>query len=306
MILLSKNMVSQISVVINTINEEVNIKRAINSVNWADEILVCDMHSEDKTVEIAKSLGAKVIYHDRLSFVEPARNFAISKTSNQWVLILDPDEEVSEGLKQELIKIVSKGSSVDYVRIPRKNIIFGKWIKASMWWPDLNIRLFKKGSVKWSDKIHMSPKTSGTGMDLVADEYLAILHYHYDSLSSYLERMIRYTHIQATELKSEGYIFDYADLIKKPLSEFLSRFFVNRGFEDGIHGLALSLLQAFSFLVLYLRVWEMEKFRAGIVDLATLKELGKKSGDEIDYWFKYCNLSKNLFKRLVQKVKNKL
>ncbi len=299
-------MVSQISVVINTRNEEDNISRAIKSVDWADEIIVCDMHSDDKTVEIAKSLGAKVVYHKKLPFVEPARNFAVSKASNQWILVLDPDEEVGEGLRQELVKIISSEVLVDYIRIPRKNIIFNKWMRASMWWPDLNIRFFRKGSVVWSDRIHIPPKTSGKGMDLSANENLAILHYHYNSLSQYHERMTRYTDIQSAELKSDGYIFDFKDLIKKPLSEFLSRFFANRGFEDGIHGLALSLLQAFSFLIVYLKVWEMEKFKEVPIDLKGLKELTKNSGKEINYWFKYANLPKNFFKRLAQKIRNKL
>jgi len=299
-------MVSQISVVINTLNEEKNIKRAISSVDWADEIIVCDMHSTDKTVQIAKKLGAKVFEYEFVDFVEPARNFAISKATGDWILILDPDEEIPNSLGDRLREIASKMSEINYVKIPRKNLIFGKWIKSSGWWPDLNIRFFKKGKVEWTNRIHRPPQVEGEGIELEAKEELATTHHHYQSVDQFLERMIRYTKVQANELVEEGYRFDWKDLIKKPLEEFLGRFFASRGYEDGWHGLALSLLQAFSFLIVYLRVWEIEKFRVGEVNLKELEDLSKESGNQIKYWFKYGNLSKNPFKRFFQKVKSKV
>ncbi len=295
-----------ISVVINTFNEERDIERAIRSVKWAQEVIVCDMHSTDKTVELTKKLGAKIFYHKKEDFVEPARNFAISKAEYDWVLILDPDEAIAENLKVKLTKISDKMNKIDYVKVPRKNIIFGKWMQASKWWPDLNIRFFRKGKVSWTNKIHQPPKALGQGLDLEAQEDYAIIHHHYESITQFLERMIRYTKIQAEELKKEGYLFDYKDLIKKPLSEFLSRFFANRGFEDGLHGLALSLLQSFSFLIVYLRLWEMEKFKQQSIDLKEFKEVNNQAGEELKYWFNYSSLSKNPFKSFLQKVKGKI
>ncbi|MEK7188473.1 MAG: glycosyltransferase family 2 protein, partial [Patescibacteria group bacterium] len=149
---------TKISVVINTLNEAKNLPRAIASIkNFADEIVVVDMRSDDKTVGVAKKLGAKVYLHERTSYVEPARNFAISKVMSQsdsqrsqWVLILDADEEVPDTLAQKLKESMEKNKG-DYFRIPRKNIIFGKWMQHSRWWPDFNIRFFKKGFVSWSE-----------------------------------------------------------------------------------------------------------------------------------------------------------
>lgn len=273
-----------ISVVINTLNEEKNIARAIKSVNWADEVVVCDMYSDDETVKIAKTMGAKIVFHKRLDYVEPARNFAISKASGDWILILDPDEEIPESLKERLIQIVDKMDQIDYVRIPRKNIIFDKWMKGAMWWPDLNIRFFRKGKVRWTDKIHRPPEVSGEGLDLPADEQFAILHHHYESISQFLERMIRYTKVQADEFIDEGYKFDWKDLIKKPLSEFLGRFFVNKGFQNGIHGLSLSILQAFSQFVLYLRIWEKEKFLDHNITKNEFIDQFRDAGNEVEYW----------------------
>ena len=296
----------KISVVINTRNEEKNIERAIVSAKWADEIVVCDMHSTDETVAIAKKLGAKVVFYENVNYVEPARNFAIGESLGDWVLILDADEEIPDSLAKRLTEMLEKPIVSTFVEIPRKNIIFNRWVKASMWWPDYNIRFFKKGSVEWEDKIHSRPKTVGQGVRLPEEERWAITHHHYDSLSQYLQRMDRYTTIQATELKESGAEFVWSDLISKPLGEFLSRFFANRGFEDGIHGLALSLLQAFSFLVVYLKLWEYRGFKEQNPSLKEFKDLSKSSGSEINYWFKYGNLSENPIKRVMQKARNRL
>lgn len=292
--------------VINTFNEEQTIERAIRSVEWADEILVCDMHSADNTAVLAKKLGAKVIFTKHRDFVEPARNFAISKASHEWVLVIDPDEEVPDSLANRLQEMIAKPIVSTFVEIPRKNIIFSKWMKASMWWPDYNIRFFKKGAVSWSDKIHRPPQTTGQGIKLPGDERWAITHHHYDSIGQFLERMNRYSSVQARELKLDGYQFNWIDLLNRPLSEFLSRFFANRGFEDGLHGLALSLLQALSFLVVYLKVWESQEFKEQELKLDQVREVADKAGEEVTYWFKYGNLSKNPLRRFLQRAKNKL
>lgn len=299
-------MQNKISVVINTYNEQNTIERAINSVKWADEILVCDMHSDDDTALIAKKLGAKVIFHKHLKFVEPARNFAISKAAYDWVLIIDPDEEIPDSLGNKLKEIANSNSVTTYVEIPRKNLIFNKWVKASMWWPDYNIRFFKKGNVVWSNQIHRPPKTVGQGLQLPAEERWAIIHYHYVTLNQFLNRLNRYTDVQSEELIKNGYKFSWPDLIRKPLSEFLSRYFANRGFDDGLHGLVLSLLQAFSFLIVYVKVWESDGFKAESINISDLKKEVDQSGKEITYWFKYGNLSKNPLKRFLQRAKNKV
>ncbi len=277
-------MVNQITVVINAFNEEKNIERAIESVKWADEVLVCDMHSADKTVEIAKKMGAKVIFHKQEGYVEPARNFAISKASHDWILILDADEEIPATLAERLKEFVAKPLSSDFVEMPRKNIIFNKWMKASMWWPDYQIRLFKRGSVVWQNQIHSKPQTKGVGLTLEADEKWAIIHYNYQTISQFLKRMDRYTKIQSEELRDAGYKFSWKDLLEKPVSEFLSRFFANEGYKDGLHGLSLSLLQAFSFLILYLKLWEMKNFTAEEVSVSQFEQEAKVMRESTKYW----------------------
>ena len=133
-----------ISVVVNTYNEEKNLFRCLKSVEkFADEIVVVDMHSEDNSVKIAKSFGAQVYLHERMDYVEPARNFAIGKAKGKWILSLDPDEKISNELAKNLRFIaVNKSDEVDYVLVPRKNIVFGKWMENTRWWPDYISRFF--------------------------------------------------------------------------------------------------------------------------------------------------------------------
>lgn len=296
----------RISVVINTYNEEKNIRRAIESVKWADEVVVCDMYSDDDTAVIAKKCGAVLMFTKKVSHVEPVRNLPISKAIGDWILVLDADEEISDTLAKKLKDIANNDGVVSYVEIARKNMIFGKWVKGSNWWPDAHIRFFRKGAVIWNDEIHSKPKTTGQGLTLPAVEELAIIHHHYVSVVQYMDRLNRYSSVQAKELVGGGYKFDWKDLIKAPVSEFLGRYFANKGYNDGVHGLGLALLQAFSFVVVYIKIWELEGFKEKQIDFKDLKVEIKDAGKEIDYWLKYGNLSKNPLKRFVQRVANKL
>jgi (heptosyl)LPS beta-1,4-glucosyltransferase len=274
----------EISVVINTLNEEKNLPRALASVkNFADEIVVVDMKSDDKTVEIAKKGGAKVYQYKRAGYVEPARNFAISKATGNWILILDADEELSKSLAKKLKSLIKKPTA-DYYRLPRKNIIFGKWIKHSRWWPDYNIRFFQKGSISWSEVIHAVPMTQGKGLDLPAKEDFSIIHYHYDSLEQYIQRMNRYTTEHAKLKIKEGYKFNWPDLIRKPVDEFLSRYFQGEGYKDGVHGLALAGLQAFSELTLHLKIWQKQEFRDQKLEISKLENEIDKAQKDLNYW----------------------
>ena len=298
----------KISAVINTLNEEKKIGRCLASLKgFANEIIVVDMMSTDSTVEIAKKYGAKVFKHKRISYVEPARNFAISKTKHDWVLILDPDEEIKEELKTFLKQEIKKPQA-DYYRIPRKNIIFGKWMKHSGWWPDFNIRFFKKGTVTWNEVIHSVPMTTGKGLDLPEHQDLAIKHRHYSSVEEYITRMNRYTTIQARNLNKSGIEFRWRDTLIKPSSEFLRRYFAEEGYKDGLHGLVLSLLQVLSELVVYVKLWQKQKFRKRKINADdTFDELKNVSKDFV--WWMYESKikdSSNVVSKLWLKIKRKL
>jgi (heptosyl)LPS beta-1,4-glucosyltransferase len=297
--------VVKVSVVINTLNEEKNLPRAIASIkSVADEIVVVDMESGDKTAQLAKSLGANVFSFKKTGYVEPARNFAISKAKNPWVLILDADEEVPAKLADKIGSIL-KSPKADYYRIPRKNIIFGRWMKHSRWWPDYNIRLFRKNHVSWNEVIHTVPMTQGVGGEIEAKEEYALIHRNYSSIEEYLERMNRYSSLHANLLSSEGYKFSWKDIITKPSNEFLSRYFFGEGFKDGIHGLALSLLQAFSELTVYLKVWQKEKFIESNPKLGEVINAIREQEKDLHYWVSdsLYKESGNLGDRIRRKLK---
>ena len=275
---------AKISVVINARNEEKNLPQAIASVkNLADEIIVVDMESEDSTAKVAESLGAKVFTHKKTGYVEPARNFALRQAQGPWLFVLDADEEVTDKLARKIRQIL-KNPKADYFRIPRKNIIFGHWMKHSRWWPDYNIRLFRKNFVSWNEVIHTVPMTQGTGSDIEAKEEYAIIHHNYDSIEAYLERMNRYSSQHAVLLIKEGYKFSWRDIIIKPSKEFLSRYFFGEGYKDGLHGLALSLLQAFSELTVYLKIWQKEKFVDQYPKFGEVVSVFSGQEKDLHYW----------------------
>jgi (heptosyl)LPS beta-1,4-glucosyltransferase len=298
-----------ISAVVNTRNEENNIEDCLNTLQFTDEIVVVDMESKDATVDIAKKFTDKIYDHKMVGFVEPARNFAISKAVGTWVLIVDADERIPKTLAKKLIEIALE-DKVDFVRIPRKNLIFGQWTQHSRWWPDYNIRFFKKGSVEWQNEIHSIPITTGTGINLDADETLAIEHHHYDTIDEYFERALRYSSQQAKELIGAGYKFDVKDLIGKPISEFISRFFAGEGYKDGLHGLVLAFLQMFSVMLIYLKVWQNEGHepkRAGYLT-PIWQKLFLEKFKELRYWYLtvFIQSEPKKAKRFLLKLKRKL
>jgi len=276
----------KISAVVNTRNESKNIYACLKTLGFCDEIVVVDMESTDDTKEIAKQFTDRVYDHKMVGYVEPARNFAIQKAIGEWILIVDADERIPKTLASKLIQIADKNSG-DFVRIPRKNLIFGEWMRHSRWWPDFNIRFFKKNAVQWQDAIHSIPITIGTGVNLDEESDMAIEHHHYGNIDEYFERSLRYSSQQAKELVKSGYKFDPKDLITKPVGEFISRFFAGEGYRDGLHGLVLAFLQFFSVMLIYLKVWQSEDHKP--IKAVTMTPIWQKAFiekfKELRYWF---------------------
>ena len=227
-------------------------------VDFADEIIVLDLGSTDDAEKVCQQFGAKVIRHKFVPFVELVRNYVISKTSGDWILILDPDEQLNDGLKNKLREIV-KEDKYDVVNIPRKNIFFGKWISHTNWWPDRHIRFFKKGKINWSNQIHVYPKVSGEILNLEAKQELAIIHYGYQSIAQFIERQNRYSGIEAKNLYQTGLRFSWRQILWKPTREFLVRFIRHAGFLDGFVGFTLTYLMMIYQLKVMIKLWELEK-----------------------------------------------
>lgn len=298
----------KLSAVITTWNEESNLDECLATLDFVDEIIIVDMESTDNTVKIAKAYTDKVYRTSYTGYVEPARNFSIGKASGSWILIVDGDERIPLTLAKKL-KEIAENDSADFVRVPRKNIVFGQWLKYSRWWPDYNIRFFKKGYVTWQDTIHSVPITEGVGINLDPEPEYAITHHHYRTIDEYITRLIRYTNQQSKELINAGYKFSLTDLVSKPIGEFLSRFFAGEGYKDGLHGLSLSLLQSFSIFVVYLKVWQAEGFvpEKNVLSNPSFKKLAKGKFTELKYWLYTIkiHLSGKKSERFILKIKRK-
>ena len=296
-----------ISAVINVRNEAENLKKCLASIkSFADEIIVVDMHSTDGSDKIATDFGATVYPYRWSKVVEPARNFALSKTNGRWIILLDPDEYLNKTLKAEL-KSITQRNDIDWVKIPRKNIIFGKWLRHSRCWPDYLIRFFKKNHVIWNKKIHSQPITKGNGLTILDTEKLAIRHHNYDTVTQFVNRAIRYSNVQADELKSSGYKLKTSDFILKPIQEFNSRFFAAEGYKDGIHGLVFSLLQTFAIALIYIRLWEKQGASDKVLSKESFVSASQETIFEYSHWFtKYFKeeYSPNIFKYSLVKIRH--
>jgi len=250
-----------ISAVINTYNEAEKLKDCLDSINGlVGEIVIVDMGSKDKTLEMARKYGAKILKHELVPYVELIRNWGVEKAAGDWILVLDPDERIPKTLSQKLKSIVQEGK-FGAVSIPRKNIIFTKWIRHTNWWPDYQIRFFKKGEVSWGNRIHSAPVVKGRILKLPAREELAIEHLNYDSVSQFLERQNRYSEISAQNRFEEGERFSWKNFFWKPTRVFLQRYIRHAGFLDGFYGLALSFLAFYSQLSEEVKLWEKTELK---------------------------------------------
>lgn len=248
---------NNISVVVNTYNSAKTLNNCLKSVKWAREIIIIDMGSADDTVKIAEKYKSRIFFHQYTGYVEPARNFGISKASNEWILILDSDEIISKRLRNKLINI-SAQNKADFVSIPRKNIIFSKWIRYAGWWPDHKIRFFKKNYVSWSKNIHETPLHKGKGLIIKGKEEFSIIHNNIQTLYQLIERINRYTEFEATKINKKEIITKYSPF-SKATKEFINRFVYAQGFKEGYIGLLLSFYMGFYFFLAYSKALESKK-----------------------------------------------
>jgi (heptosyl)LPS beta-1,4-glucosyltransferase len=242
----------KVSVVINTYNEEHNLPYALRSVQpWADEVIVVDMHSSDKTVEIAKQYGAKVFYHPQMGFVEPARTFAISQASHSWVLLLDADEVVPKDLSERLLDI-ARHDQADVVFIPYCNYFLGDYLRGTFvrLGHDLHARFFKPRQVLFKPRIHqyVDPVAGARRLVLPQRESLAIHHFSYLSLSHFAQKIDRYTTVEAQQALERGEKPYTWRAFGDAISEFLSQYIKHQGFLAGWRGFYYSALMSYYYI----------------------------------------------------------
>ncbi len=268
---------ARISCVINTFNEEDNVATAIKSVSaWVDEVVVVDMHSGDRTREIAEALGARVYLYDYLGYADPARGFAIRQTTNDWVLILDADELVTPRLAERLMQL-AREDRYDIVWVPRENYLFGHRYRGGGWGgeQDTHKRFFKKGSLLLQGDLDVHTffkETPGARVGHLSYEPEAcIVHFNYVNSKHWFEKMNRYTTIQAQHKfdRGERYHPTLLRCIGGLAVGMFERFARNKGYRDGWHGVVLTMYMAIYDFLLHIKLWELSEGRTweNVVDL---------------------------------------
>lgn len=245
----------RLSVAIITCNEEANIRRTLESVKWADEIVVVDSGSTDRTVAICRDYTGLVIHQDWLGFAAQ-KNLAIDRTTGDWVLSLDADEPIEAMLAEEIRDIIASSSALDGYYIPRKTFFLGKQIRHGGWYPDYNLRLFRKGKGRFEERaVHEAVKVQGN----VGRTGYAIEHYAYPDLSSYLSSINKYSSLAVAVMAGKGissFKASTANILLRPVLTFLLKYVFRLGFLDGKHGLVLNVFHSCYVFAKYAKAWE--------------------------------------------------
>mgnify|MGYP000123685880 CR=1 FL=1 len=247
-----------ISVVIHTYNEEKNIVECIQSARLlTDSIILIDMESTDNTVEIAKKENVQVYSFPHSNYVEPAREFGVSKAQKKWVFLLDADERITKDLAKEIKELTSQHT---HYKIPRKEFFNRKiWLKHGGWWPNYQTRLFIKNSLdKWPAQIHSTPVFKGSTGFLKN----ALLHYSKNDYSEVVKKTVIFEDIESDLLLAAGRPVSTLTFFRKFLGELYRRLIKYRGFLDGPVGIIESIYQAYSKTITYLFLYEKKNRRS--------------------------------------------
>ncbi len=249
-------MANKISVIIITKNEEKNIKECLESIKWVDEIIIVDAFSEDSTIDIAKQYTEKIFQRDWTGFADQ-KSYALSLASNEWVLSLDADERVTYSLKQKLQDLFSNPEQVegfDGFLIKRDNYFLGKRIRSCGWDKDYQLRLFKKSKTKLTDRlVHEGFEVDGkTGK--ISEP---IIHLSYKSFNDAIVKINHYSSLEALE-KSSKKKANIFTIIFYPFIYFIQHFIFRYGFIDGIYGFYVSLLHAWTKMMVQIKIWELQ------------------------------------------------
>ncbi|MBC8286415.1 MAG: glycosyltransferase family 2 protein [Nitrospinae bacterium] len=240
----------KLSVTIITRNEEKNIARCLESVKWADEIIVLDTNSTDRTVEICRQFTDQVFCVDWHGYGKQ-KNLCADRASHNWVLNIDSDEEISAEGAEEIRGVLRDGPKHPIYQFPRKNFFAQRWVRYGGWYPDRISRLYDKTQVSFTEsQVHEK---------LVPDEKVGslrnpILHYSFSGMEDYIDRQNRYSTLYASEKMGQGFCPGWSHLMLRPPAAFLRNYIIRQGFRDGFLGLFLALSSAFYTFLKYAKI----------------------------------------------------
>jgi glycosyltransferase involved in cell wall biosynthesis len=237
-----------------TLNEELNIAAALDSLSWADEIVVVDSESTDSTVEIASRYTNRIFIRSWPGYAAQ-KTFATEQASNDWIFNLDADERVSPELAAEIqhLKQADEPGAAGF-EMPRKTFYLGRWIRHAGWYPDYKLRLYDRRKGGWrGDFVHESVAVEGLVQRLAGE----LLHYTVRNSSEHHLRLDRYTTLAAREMRSKGKTASLWSLVGAPAAAFIKSYFLKLGCLDGIPGLAIARFAAQYVFIRNLKLWEM-------------------------------------------------
>ncbi len=245
---------NKISVVINTYNEEKSLGEILEHVKDFDEILVCDMESTDRTVEIAQKFGCRVVTFPKgdINIVEPARDFAIHSAKYPWVLLVDADEIITVELREYLYDYIKRDDRCDALLIPRKNYVMNLFVKNS--YPDYQLRFFRKDKVTWPPYVHAKPSIDGTTERIPSDNTALAMIHKSMTLYTKLAKMNTYTSNEIVKRPDEK--VSIFGIFVKCTFRFFKSYILKGGIFHGISGLVLSVNEANYKFYTLVKIWE--------------------------------------------------
>jgi glycosyltransferase involved in cell wall biosynthesis len=247
--------VPKLSVTIITLNEAEHIAAAIESARWADEIVVVDSGSTDDTVDIARGEGARVLARDWTGYVDQ-KNFAAGAASNDWILSLDADERIPPALGDEIRAVMATDPPVHGYRMPRVAYHLGRWIRTTDFYPDYQTRLYDRRFARWRGHyVHESVAVDGPSGRLTHE----LEHYSFSDLRDQIKRINYYTTLAALQMYETGRRTGPVEMLVHPPAAFLRNYVLRRGFLDGTAGLTISLMNAWSVALKFMKLWEMQR-----------------------------------------------
>ena len=236
-----------------TFNEAANIEAALASLSWADEIIVVDSQSTDRTTEIARKFTDKVIVRPWPGYIAQ-KNFAAEQARHDWIFSLDADERVTPELASEIRAVVANGPRAAGYRVPRVTFHLGRWMRTTDWYPDYQLRLYDRRRARWSGKyVHESVKANGAVENLRSE----LQHFAYRDLAHHLQTMDRYTTLAAKQMFEEGRRAGFVDLMIHPPAAFFRNYVLRGGFRDGVPGLIVSAMNARYVGLKFAKLWEL-------------------------------------------------
>ena len=246
----------KISATVITLNEEQNLAAALESLSWADEIIVVDSESIDRTVEIARQFTDRIFIRPWPGYAAQ-KNFATEQASHDWVFNLDADERVSPELRREIEGLKAAGEpAASGFEVPRRTFYLGRWIKHSGWYPDFKIRLYNRTAGRWrGEYVHESVESNGHVEKLTGP----LLHYTVRNASDHHSRIERYTTLAAEEMAEHGKRVTPLSLLVSPLMAFIRAYIFRRGFLDGMPGLAIAYFAAHYVFLKGIKLWEKKR-----------------------------------------------